>query len=65
MNKKQIIYDRDTCVCCGAVIPEGQMVCDNCRDKVGLGNDANALKGYASKPPKQKELTNRNKKNQE
>jgi hypothetical protein len=20
----------DTCVCCGAIIPEGQMVCPNC-----------------------------------
>ena len=55
--KKQIIYGYDTCVSCGAIIPEGQMVCADCKDKVGLGGKVNGCSECTPKPPKQKEPT--------
>lgn len=30
----------DRCVCCGALIPEGKMVCPICSKNVGIGQDA-------------------------
>lgn len=30
----------DRCVCCGALIPEGKMVCPNCCKKGGVAYDA-------------------------
>ena len=29
-NGKLTIYGSDRCVCCGAVVPEGRMVCPSC-----------------------------------
>jgi hypothetical protein len=29
-DKSSPTITADTCVCCGAIIPEGQMVCPNC-----------------------------------
>ena len=26
----------DTCICCGAIIPEGRMVCPNCEAEAGI-----------------------------
>ena len=31
--EKEIESNADRCVCCGAIIPEGQMVCPNCEQK--------------------------------
>lgn len=28
--ENKLITNVDRCVCCGAIIPEGQMVCPNC-----------------------------------
>lgn len=30
ISKKETTTNADRCVCCGAIIPEGQIVCPNC-----------------------------------
>lgn len=34
---KVMSSNEDTCVCCGAVIPEGRMVCANCLNESNKG----------------------------
>lgn len=38
-DKSSPTITADTCVCCGAIIPEGQMVCPNCLVTVKEGKD--------------------------
>lgn len=32
--RKLIYFNEDTCVCCGEVVPEGQMICAKCQQKL-------------------------------
>lgn len=32
--RKLIYFNEDICVCCGEVVPEGQMICAKCQQKL-------------------------------
>lgn len=41
MSKKILVFEIDTCVCCGNFIPEGQMICVDCQRKLNDSDNNN------------------------
>jgi predicted nucleic acid-binding Zn ribbon protein len=47
MKRKGIIKEKDTCVCCGAYVPEGRHVCELCEQRSGEEKQSEDIKKLA------------------